>query len=133
MKRFVLPIIMVFALVSCTKSHIAGTEQIEGNWELREMANGLAGTIKYKPGNGVIMRFNNKAYQFSIPSLPDRTGSYIITPAKNPGDYKLIIQYFSNGNAMQESDSIRFTNNQLVFLSAETCCDIPIVYYERIP
>ena len=133
MKRtgFLLPAMLM--LLSCGKNNISGPDQLSGKWELRESSGGIAGTIKYDPGNGVILNFyDSKGYKFVIPGMPSRTGVYELHKTTQPGDLMLQIHYTAEGQPQVENDSIRVDAGKLVFLPSASCCDIPSVIYERV-
>jgi hypothetical protein len=133
MKIYVVAAFSVFLSLSCGKTNITG-DAIAGKWELRELSGGIAGTIKYSPGNGNIVQFDrNNRYTYSFSGTTIQTGSYTIKKIVNTGDWRLQLQYFSNGQSFTNEDSIRFQRNQLVFLPRNTCCDIPTAYYDRLP
>jgi hypothetical protein len=129
--RLILPAIVL--MLSCGKNNIPGPDQVSGKWELRESAGGIAGTIKYEPGNGVILNFyDNKGYKFVIPGMPSRTGIYELQKTSHPGDLMLQIHYTAEGQPQIESDSIRVDAGKLIFLPSASCCDIPSVTYVRV-
>ncbi len=120
-------------MLSCGKNNISKTDQLVGKWELRESAGGIAGTITYHPGNGVILDFiDNNAYKFVIPGMPSRSGVYELHKTSHPDDLLLKIHYIANGQPQVESDSIRLEEGKLIFLPSAPCCDIPSVTYSRL-
>jgi hypothetical protein len=128
----ILPVIV--CMLSCGKNNISEPELLKGKWELRVSSGGIAGTIVYKPGNGVILNFyDNWGYKFAIPGMPLRTGIYELKKTTRPGDWILLIHYTTAGLPQLENDSIRVEVNKLIFLPPEACCDIPEVTYERVP
>jgi hypothetical protein len=128
----ILPAIVL--MLSCRKNNIPVPDQLLGKWELRESSGGIAGTIKYNPGNGVVLNFyDNKGYKFVIPGLPSRTGIYEIQKTTNPRDLMLQIHYTAEGQPQVEKDSIRVDASKLIFLPSASCCDIPRVTYVRVP
>ena len=119
--------------LSCSKTNNSGNNLITGKWELRESAGGIAGTIKYAAGNGVIVQFDNgNRYQFISSSIVTDSGTYQLSKARNPGDWMLNRQYTYNGQTQTATDSVRVTNNQLIFIARWACCDMPTLSYEKL-
>ncbi len=129
MKRLLLLAFSIIALAACNKS---GTNPIIGQWELSESDGGLAGNIKYAPGNGNIMGFDNGGtYTIFQSGSPVLKGTYKIARA-SPflPDYWLYLT--SPGiNAGLSGDSVRITDNKLIFLTRLLCCDEPTIIYLR--
>jgi hypothetical protein len=131
---FISTVVACIVTVSCKKNSISGENMISGRWELRKSTGGIAGTIQYQPGNGTVWLFgNNNQYQFNSANGFAQSGTYEIKKANNPGDWMLELQHLANGQTFTEKDSIRFETNQLIFLPAESCCDISTDMYERLP
>jgi hypothetical protein len=134
MKVFMMLAFAVVLTVSCHKNNVSCRDEIVGKWELRELSGGIAGTLKYQPGNGIIYLFDeNRGYQYISPGSPVLTGTYEIKKAGGSGDWLLQLHYTYNGQPQLENDSVRFSGNKLIFLPLETCCDMPTVTYERLP
>ena len=131
MKTFIVSAFAICLSVACSKNNIL--RNIEGKWELRESQGGIAGTIQYPAGNGILFQFgSNGQYESNAPGYPSRRGNYTIQKATNAADWIIQFQYVLNGQSFTEKDSVRFEKNQLIFLPKETCCDIPTVYYEKL-
>ena len=134
-KISVIVLLACMANTSCKKDN-AAESAITGKWELREEVGGFAGRISYEPGNGTVWIFNsNRQFQTLYKNGPavNVTGTYHIKTSARAGDYLLQLQYQLNGQDQSATDSVRFEKNQLLFLPAAACCDIPTSYYERLP
>jgi hypothetical protein len=134
MKIIIIAALACIITASCKKNNVIGQQTIAGKWELRKSSGGIAGTINYDPGNGSVYVFDNtKSYQLLSPTAIVHTGSYEIKESANAGDWLLQLRYLSNNQPQIENDSIRFSNNQLIFLATSSCCDMPTVFYEKLP
>lgn len=119
--------------LSCSKTNNSAKDLITGKWELRESTGGIAGTIKYNAGNGIIVQFDNSnKYQFISSSIVTDSGTYQLSKSNTPGDWMLNRQYTYNGQTQTATDSIRISSNQLVFIARWTCCDMPTLSYEKL-
>ena len=130
---FITAMIAGVLFLSCGKTNQSGQDLINGKWELRESAGGIAGTIKYNAGNGNIVQFDsNNKFQYISQSIVTDSGSYQLSKSNTPGDWMLNRQYTYNGQTQTAVDSVRISNNQLVFIARWTCCDMPTVTYEKL-
>ena len=129
MRRSLLLAFSVMIMAGCTKS---GTSSIVGQWELSESDGGLAGNIKYAPGNGNILKFDNVGVltQFQSGS-PVLTCHYQIAPAKPLSPIFLLTVMPPGIVQVTTIDSIRIDGNRLIFLPRSYCCDEATLIYLR--
>jgi len=130
-----------FAVVACKKetttNQMVATQNLKNTkWELRKSEGGIAGNLNYQPGNGQTIEFfgvDSFKAVYPISSIsPADCGTYTVSNAVQSGDFNLTLKYFRNGYAMTDNDSIRFVNNQLVFLPHLGWADEPTIYYDRL-
>jgi hypothetical protein len=104
-------------------------------WELRKSEGSILGNMNYPAGNGQILEFfAADSFKITYPSSSisyKDSGTYTIVNASNAGDFNLTKKYVRNGIQMTDNDSIRFVNNQLVFLAHYGWADEPTIYYDR--
>ena len=120
------------ALAACRKSSLQ-PKGIVGKWELSKETGGLAGVILYSHGKSNVWIFGaDNDFQQVYVNGSTVTGTYSIKQSAAPGDFLLSSHYSSNGQPVTVTDSIRFSNNQLVVLPFAGCCDIPTSFYGRL-
>lgn len=140
MKKIIGTLIVV-AVFSCKKSTednkaILSSSLPNTKWELRKSEGSIAGNMNYPAGNGQTIEFfavdSFKAvYPTSSISSKD-SGTFTIANAVNAGDFNLTKKYYRNGILMTDHDSVRFVNNQLIFLAHNGWADEPTIYYEKL-
>ena len=121
-------------LSACGKTNrTTGNSLIEGKWELRQQLGGIIAKIDYEPGNGNTYVFTSDGnFQTTHANTTSVTGTYKMIPSASSSDWLLTFQFVQNGQTQSQTDSVRFGNNQLIFLPQASCCDIPTVYYEHL-
>ena len=133
MTRIFLILLLVVGL-QCRKADSNITEArsvIEGNWELRKSVGGIAGTIQYAPGNGMVIKFINES-QYSLINKTTMfdNGTYLLSPGATPGTWQL--QLRSSITSAISTANIQLTATSLVWLASASCCDVPTIFYEKI-
>lgn len=120
------------ALASCRKSS-QQPQGIVGKWELSKEVGGFVGTVLYQHGQSTVWTFDASGnFQAVYVAGPYATGTYSIKQSAAPGDFLLSFHYSGNGQPVTATDSIRFSNTQLVVLPFASCCDIPTSFYARL-
>lgn len=133
MRVYIIVVLACMITASCKKNNVTGQQTIAGRWELRQSSGGVAGTVNYNPGNGSVYVFDNMdSYQLLDSAAIVRSGTYNISAAVNPGDWILKLHHLVNSQSQTDTDSIRFSNNQLIFLATSSCCDMPTLFYEKL-
>ena len=133
MNRLIAAVFICMLFFACSKNNTAGQEAIVGKWELRESDGGFVGTIKYQPGNGNQLKFDDKnGFQSFYAGVISYSGTYEITKSALAGDWLLQLHYIINNQPATQKDSVRFNASALIFLPVASCCDIPTISYERI-
>jgi len=137
MKVVLAAIVSCISMVSCSKRINQGNGAITGKWEVRKEVGGFAGVIQYEPGKGPLYEFsaNNefRVGRISLPGGGQWSGTYQLKASARPGDWLLALSSVNTqtGQTYTTTDSIRFEKNQLIFLPAASCCDIPTIYLEH--
>jgi hypothetical protein len=134
---FALSIVVVSCKKETASNQMVSTQNLKNTkWELRKSEGSIAGNFNYQPGNGQTIEFfgvDSFIAVYPISSIsPADSGTYTIANAVNSGDFNLTRKYFRNGYAMTANDSIRFVNNQLVFLAHYGWADEPTIYYDKL-
>ncbi|MEP6748088.1 MAG: hypothetical protein ABJB86_10200 [Bacteroidota bacterium] len=133
MKIFLITVACIIT-ASCKKTNVIERQTIAGKWELRQSSGGIAGTVTYNPDNGSVYVFDNtKSFRLLAATAIVHAGSYVIKESANAGDWSLQLRFLVNNQVVIENDSIRFNNNQLIFFPAASCCDMPVMFYEKLP
>ncbi|MFY7963765.1 MAG: hypothetical protein ACOVO1_02610 [Chitinophagaceae bacterium] len=141
MKYLIFCIATSIILLACKKQNSSNISVCyapiqNSKWELRKSEGGIAGTINYLSGNGQTIEFWGTdsfkvVYPTSSISLKD-SGTFTIGNAVNNGDFNLTKKYYRNSILMTDYDSVRFVNNQLVFLARNGWADEPTIYYDKL-
>ena len=137
MKPYLLIFFCCFLFIRCSQNSSLPLSII-GKWELREQIGGIVADIKYPPGNGQTISLNaDGSFISEYPSAISsnnvtRNGTYQLKVANAQNDLILSFTFQNNNQTVIERDSIRFQNNQLLFLPQASCCDIPTIFYEKI-
>jgi hypothetical protein len=132
MKRFVVILLLVTSF-HCRKAEnkAYNNSLIEGNWELRKSEGGIAGTILYPSGNGVILRFDERFhYSMVRNSAVYEMGTYLVSRTTTPGILQLQLKNLSN--SLTTTISVRLTASTLILLPASVCCDMATYTYNKI-
>lgn len=141
MKYLVFCFALSVAIIACKKENASDISVCyapiqNSKWELRKAEGGLAGNFNYQPGNGqTIEFFGTDSFKAVYPAssiITEHKGTYTLTNATNSGDFNLTKHYNHNGITMTDNDSVRFVNNQLVFLPHYGWADEPTIYYDRL-
>ena len=133
MKTVVITALIGMIITSCSKNNREGTNKIVGQWEYRKNAGGIAGTINYPPGNGYIQVFaGNNNFSHLHADTITISGAYSIHASGRQDKWLLQKTYLFNGQQQTSTDTVRFEGNQLIYLPASLCCDMPTLYFERI-
>ncbi len=133
MKQRLFILFFLALAMGCTKN--SPEASLLGTWELRSQIGGFVGTILYAPGNGNTFRFIDgniytSVYQSSLGTV-SRSGTWQLHPANSQGDLILTLTYQNNNRVVNERDSIRLQNDQLIFLPIASCCDNPTTVYQK--
>ena len=109
MKIIVIAALACILMISCKKNNLEGQQLLTGNWELRQSAGGIAGTLQYEPGNGTVYTFDtNRNYRFTFNNSPAQAGTYEIKESAHYGHWLLQLQYVWNNKTVNEKYSFRF-------------------------
>ena len=141
MKRWVI-FLLIFFVVGCSKttSHQVGPNErlLVGSWDLRQSIGGISGTVNYATRSFLTIVFDtNGHHQFNYgPAVNGvrHEGLYELRPSARKGDWLLFLHYLNaNQQAVVDIDSVRVEANKLIFLPVADCCDIPTLFYEKLP
>lgn len=142
MKKSILFLVLITAIISCKKSANNDKTQALGcyvystKWELRKSEGSILGNMNYQPGNGIIIEFfANDSFKTANPmsSITARdSGTYTLSNTSTVGDFYLTRKFINNGNGFTQIDSIRFVGSQMVFLAHNGWADEPTLYYEKL-
>ncbi|MEO7982808.1 MAG: hypothetical protein ABI688_01880 [Bacteroidota bacterium] len=129
MKKLLL-LLFFAAGLGCQKSSSDNRNQLTGRWELRRSEGGIAGTIVYPPGSGLIYSFNaNNRFTYSSNGAVSDSGTFTLTPLP-AGQWSLELR-----SVLVNSTTIipvTINKTQLIFLAAMCCVDIPTLTFSKI-
>jgi hypothetical protein len=135
MKKLYTGIVLCLILATaCSKNSKSGSnEVIVGKWELRREIGGVAGQVEYAAGAGISFYFagDGNFVQTTPTADREREGTFQLTKL-NGNNYLLELNYRTFPNDML-TDSIRFeSDDTMIILPKEPCCDIPTSFYKRV-
>ncbi|MBO9203504.1 MULTISPECIES: hypothetical protein [Niastella] len=130
--RTVILILIITMLCCCKKKGNEfndATNNLVNRWELRASVGGFAGTIIYEPGNGSIVEFksDHSFINYEKGNII-RSGTYDLQTTSDKDQFKLT----TITDTYNQSQNIILKKDTLVFLSPQSCCDMPDNTYVRL-
>lgn len=122
-----LPLLLLFAFISCKKDKNTNPPPVLGTWEIRETRASAREIIKrYSPGNDTILKFTVDTYEYYVAGQRISNGTYKLVK-KQDGYY---IEYDNNDNAIHY---YTYENRRLVTSYRGITMDRAYDYvYERV-